>query len=174
MIDLNQASYALRNTAGPRTLIILDEFGKGTLSTGVSTFFPFMNDHDSSTFSLAPVQTIRVDYGSYETTDGAGLFSGVIKHLLNRGEDCPIVFAATHFHEVLNEEMLSPTQLPISFVHMAVLLTTSDGDILKNGGSSISDSNNEDRKTGLRLSDGVTYLFKYVDERYERKYLLIT
>lgn len=105
-----------------------------------------------------------MENGSYEITDGAGLFSGVIKHLLNRGEECPIVFAATHFHEVLNEEMLSPTQLPISFVHTAVLLTTGDGDILKDGESSALEfSNSRDRKTGLRASDGVTYLFKYVD-----------
>ena len=39
VIDLNQVSYALRNTAGPRTLIILDEFGKGTLATGLYLFF---------------------------------------------------------------------------------------------------------------------------------------
>lgn len=79
------------------------------------------------------------------------------------------MFAATHFHEVLNEEMLSPTQLPISFVHMAVLLTTGDGDILNDGESSVLDfSNNEDQKIRLGPSDGVTYLFKYVDQWYER------
>ncbi len=33
MIDLNQVSLALRN-ATARSLILLDEFGKGTLSTG--------------------------------------------------------------------------------------------------------------------------------------------
>jgi hypothetical protein len=33
MIDLNQASFALRNCT-ERSLIVLDEFGKGTLSTG--------------------------------------------------------------------------------------------------------------------------------------------
>lgn len=94
-------------------------------------------------------------------TDGAGLFCGVIKHLLNRGRECPIVFTATHFHEALNEEMLSPTQLPISFIHMAVLLTTGDGDILNDRDSSAF-NNSQDRKTGLRPNDGVTYLFKYV------------
>lgn len=46
MIDLNQVSYALRNTAGPRTLIILDEFGKGTLATGLSAFLPSMFDQE--------------------------------------------------------------------------------------------------------------------------------
>jgi hypothetical protein len=72
------------------------------------------------------------------------------------------VFAATHFHEVLNKEILSPS---ISFVHMAVLLATGDGDILNNPDSSVSGfNNNQDRKTELRPSDGVTYLFKYVDQ----------
>jgi DNA mismatch repair protein MSH5 len=33
MIDLNQVSFALRNSTA-RSLVILDEFGKGTLSTG--------------------------------------------------------------------------------------------------------------------------------------------
>jgi DNA mismatch repair protein MSH5 len=33
MIDLNQVSLALRN-ATPRSLILLDEFGKGTITTG--------------------------------------------------------------------------------------------------------------------------------------------
>jgi DNA mismatch repair protein MSH5 len=33
MIDLNQVSFALRNCT-ERSLILLDEFGKGTVSTG--------------------------------------------------------------------------------------------------------------------------------------------
>lgn len=33
MIDLNQVSLALRNSTS-RSLILLDEFGKGTLPTG--------------------------------------------------------------------------------------------------------------------------------------------
>ena len=36
MIDLAQVSLALRNCT-PRSLILLDEFGKGTLSTGSLT-----------------------------------------------------------------------------------------------------------------------------------------
>ena len=108
----------------------------------------------------------NLDLRFVNLTDGAGLFCGVIKHLLNRGRECPIVLAATHFHEALNEEMLSPTQLPISFVHMAVLLTTDDGDILNYHDSSVLDFNNsQDRNIGLRPGDGVTYLFKYVDQR---------
>ncbi|KAH7334893.1 muts domain V-domain-containing protein [Rhizoctonia solani] len=55
MIDLAQVSLALRNCTA-RSLIVLDEFGKGSLST-----------------------------------DGAGLFAGVINQLLKRGNDCPKV-----------------------------------------------------------------------------------
>ena len=150
---------------------------KGHLLQVFPLSFPLCLTASSSTFLSGSypicLRGTTSIYGLYETTDGAGLFSGVIKHLLNRGEDCPIVFAATHFHEVLNEEMLSPTQLSISFVHMAVLLTTGEGDILNYDDSSVLDlGNNQDRKTALRPSDGVTYLFKYVDQWYERKYLL--
>lgn len=35
MIDLNQVSFALRNCT-PKSLILLDEFGKGTVATGWS------------------------------------------------------------------------------------------------------------------------------------------
>lgn len=37
MIDLNQVSLALRN-ATSRSLVLLDEFGKGTLSSGMFIF----------------------------------------------------------------------------------------------------------------------------------------
>lgn len=62
MIDLQQISIALRNST-LKSLLIFDEFGKGTGST-----------------------------------DGAGLFCGVMEHLLKRGKDCPKIIAATHFH----------------------------------------------------------------------------
>lgn len=127
MIDLNQVSLALRNMTTPRSLLILDEFGKGTLPA-----------------------------------DGAGLFTGVIKHLLNLGDSCPLVFAATHFHEVLNVDMLSPS-LPISFVHMAVMITTEKGDILEAPrdqarGDGI--QSNEEGSHLVRPGEAVTYLFK--------------
>ena len=35
MTDLNQVSLALRNMT-PRSLLIIDEFGKGTMSSGLS------------------------------------------------------------------------------------------------------------------------------------------
>jgi len=62
--------------------------------------------------------------------DGAGLFCGVLKHLLNRGANCPKVLAASHFHEVLSKNFLNPDSLPITFLHMQVLFTCSGGDLL--------------------------------------------
>ncbi|KAJ7675742.1 DNA mismatch repair protein MutS [Mycena polygramma] len=106
MIDLNQVSLALRNSTA-RSLVLLDEFGKGTLSTG------------SYTFSLSGLS-------SY----GAGLFCGVLKHLLNRGPDCPKVLVATHFHDVFREDLLDPDTVPITFLHMQVMFTSSSGQIL--------------------------------------------
>ncbi|CAE6481023.1 unnamed protein product [Rhizoctonia solani] len=87
MIDLAQVSLALRNCTA-RSLIILDEFGKGSLST-----------------------------------DGAGLFAGVINQLLKRGNDCPKVFASTHFHELFTRGLILP-ELPISYAYMKVLLNS--------------------------------------------------
>jgi len=99
--------------------------------------------------------------GLYCLTDGAGLFTGVIKYLLSLGDSCPLVFVATHFHEVLNAEILSPS-LPISFVHMAVRITNEKGDDL--GASDqprgdASQSENEGHQL-VRPGEAVTYLFK--------------
>ncbi|KAF8158095.1 hypothetical protein B0H34DRAFT_749503 [Crassisporium funariophilum] len=95
MIDLAQVSLALRNCT-PRSLILLDEFGKGTLSSA----------------------------------DGAGLFCGVLRHLLNRGSSCPKVLVATHFHDVFNAELLDPDHIPVSFRHMQVIFTSNTGTLL--------------------------------------------
>ncbi|KAG2102216.1 DNA mismatch repair protein MutS [Suillus discolor] len=113
MIDLNQVSLALRNCTA-NSLILLDEFGKGTIPTG----------------SFA---------SRYKHNYGAGLFCGVIKHLLNRGSQCPKVLAATHFHEVFQKDMLDPHKFPIMFFHMQVLFTSSKGNNLNPGDVSISE-----------------------------------
>ncbi|THV00846.1 hypothetical protein K435DRAFT_750810 [Dendrothele bispora CBS 962.96] len=97
MIDLNQVSLALRNST-PRSLILLDEFGKGTLPTGSSSFY---------------------EVSSY----GAGLLCGVIKHFLSRKEMCPKVLVTTHFHEIFRQDLLDPKSVPISFQHMQVMFT---------------------------------------------------
>jgi DNA mismatch repair protein MSH5 len=58
------------------------------------------------------------------------LFCGVLKHLLNRGPNCPKVLAATHFHDVFREDLLDPDTVPITFLHMQVMFTSSSGQIL--------------------------------------------
>ncbi|KAI0304271.1 muts domain V-domain-containing protein, partial [Multifurca ochricompacta] len=112
MIDLNQVSLALRN-ATARSLILLDEFGKGTAAT-----------------------------------DGAGLFAGVVKHLLARGSECPKVIATTHFHELFSTGLLEPQKLPITFVHMEVIFA-------KRSGGTIDESS-----SGAINGESITYLYR--------------
>lgn len=120
MIDLNQVSFALRNCTS-RSLILLDEFGKGTVATGWSVF-----ENPKITFLTS--------------LDGAGLFCGVLNHLLRRGKDCPKVLVASHFHDVFRKELLDPHKLPITFVHMQVLFASSTGDVLDTDGVCDTDS----------------------------------
>ncbi|KAH9080364.1 DNA mismatch repair protein MutS [Lactarius deliciosus] len=114
MIDLNQVSLGLRN-ATPRSLVLLDEFGKGTTAA-----------------------------------DGAGLFAGVLQHLLARGSDCPKVIATTHFHELFSTGMLEPQNLPITFVHMEVMFTTRTGEIIISGSPEVT------------KGESITYLYRYL------------
>ncbi|KAL4786062.1 muts domain V-domain-containing protein [Aspergillus varians] len=69
MNDLQQISFDLKYITG-RSLLLIDEFGKGT-----------------------------------SENDGIGLACGILEHLLSR-EDAPKVIAATHFHEILENEFL--------------------------------------------------------------------
>jgi len=62
--------------------------------------------------------------------DGAGLFCGVLNHLLNRGRECPKVLVASHFHAVFRKDLFDPHKFPISFVHMKVLFASNTGDVL--------------------------------------------
>lgn len=111
-----------------------------------------------------PTQSYHANCFDVLKIDGAGLFAGVIKYLIDLGDSCPLVFAATHFHEVLNPRMLSPL-LPISFVHMAVMITTNDGDILMENENSSQDGDDSSARvsrgrTMVRPGESVTYLFK--------------
>ncbi|OSD07423.1 hypothetical protein PYCCODRAFT_1463684 [Trametes coccinea BRFM310] len=126
MIDLNQVSLALRN-ATPRSLILLDEFGKGTLSA-----------------------------------DGAGLFCGVLKFLLAGGDRCPKVVATTHFHEIFHDDLLSPYKLPITFLHMQVLLASVFHEpIVPADSIDVADEDKDDEnRTVLARGDKITYLYK--------------
>jgi DNA mismatch repair protein MSH5 len=106
MIDLQQTALAL-TMATHRSLVIIDEFGKGT-----------------------------------ETHDGAGLAAGVFEHFLQRGDDCPKVIGATHFHEIFENGFLQPRPR-LGFAHMEV---------------------NVDAQA-TSIEDQITYLYKYRQER---------
>lgn len=106
MIDLQQISIAL-SLATRRSLVIIDEFGKGT-----------------------------------ESNDGAGLAAGVLEHLLQRGDECPKVLGATHFHEIFESGFLQPRS-SLGFAHMEVKV----------------DSN------ASTVDDQITYLYNYRPER---------
>lgn len=91
MSDLQQVSLCLRQATG-RSLVLIDEFGKGTIGSG-----------SSETSSLQDVllqpQLICLD--------GIGLACGILDHLLSI-EDAPKVIAATHFHEIFENGFLDP------------------------------------------------------------------
>jgi DNA mismatch repair protein MSH5 len=86
--------------------------------------------------------------------DGAGIFCGVIKHLLARGDACPKVLATTHFHEIFDREVLDVGALPITMSHMEVLITSDDGEILKD----------EHGQAIVNRGERITYLYRYAPE----------
>ncbi|KAJ5752620.1 DNA mismatch repair protein MutS core [Penicillium odoratum] len=71
MSDLQQISLCLKQATG-RSLILIDEFGKGT-----------------------------------NESDGIGLACGVFEHFLGL-DDSPKVLAATHYHEIFENDFLAP------------------------------------------------------------------
>ncbi|KAF9468500.1 DNA mismatch repair protein MutS [Collybia nuda] len=131
MIDLNQVSLALRNSTA-RSLILLDEFGKGTLST-----------------------------------DGAGLFCGVLKELIDRGSECPKVLAATHFHDVFRKDLLDPDTVSISFRHMQVMFTPGDGTLLAGNRSlnffKLESEGTQPNEHSIRTREKMTYLYRVAE-----------
>lgn len=82
-IDLRQAAFSI-NFATPRSLILIDEFGKGT-----------------------------------NAMDGAGLITGLLDHFLSLGEGRPKVLAATHFHEIFENNFLQ-SHAYLTLAHMEV------------------------------------------------------
>ncbi|KAI6270316.1 hypothetical protein MCOR27_009370 [Pyricularia oryzae] len=83
-IDMRQAAFSI-NLATRRSLVLIDEFGKGT----------------------SPV-------------DGAALAAALFTQFAEAGENVrPKVLAATHFHEIFEQELLaqSPT---VGFAHMEI------------------------------------------------------
>ncbi|TFY80472.1 hypothetical protein EWM64_g3536 [Hericium alpestre] len=100
--------------------------------------------------------------------DRAGLFCGVLKSLLSHGPDCPKVLATTHFHDVFKREMLDPQTLPISFVHMEVMFTTRNGEIIAHRDRSMTAGTDDDgeysAEWGLSRQvarrEKITYLYR--------------
>lgn len=90
------------------------------------------------------------------TADGAGLFCGVLKHLLERGVQCPKAIATTHFHDVFQRELLDPHKVPVTFVHMQVLLSSGSGDISVDSSADTS----EDESAMIHPGEKITYLYK--------------
>lgn len=101
MIDLQQVARAM-SLATHRSLVIIDEFGKGTESSGVF---------------VSCCQ--KVSDPDLIVTDGAGLACGVFEHFLNLGKYNPKVLGATHFNEIFENGFLSPRS-SLKFGHMEV------------------------------------------------------
>lgn len=93
-------------------------------------------------------------------SDGSGLFCGVLKYLLESGTSCPKVIATTHFHEIFHNDLLRPHKLPITFLHMQVLLASSETNAEVLGERTLEGSD-DDETTRLAPSDKITYLYKY-------------
>jgi DNA mismatch repair protein MSH5 len=96
--------------------------------------------------------------------DGAGLLCGVLKHFLQRGINCPKVLVATHFHDLFREDLLDPDLSPISFRHMQVMFTSSNGTVLNNHmDTSELDDVSQDNEAGKRkvgVGEKITYLYR--------------
>lgn len=101
---------------------------------------------------------------SHPTSDGAGLFCSVIKHLSARGAACPKVLAATHFHDVFTDDLLDPASMPITFLHMQILMTSSSGHLIAKGSIADADSGVEEEATEdeqhVAPGERITYLYR--------------
>ncbi|KAJ5682222.1 DNA mismatch repair protein MutS core [Penicillium macrosclerotiorum] len=91
MSDLQQMSLCLKQATG-RSLVLIDEFGKGT-----------------------------------NESDGIGLACGILEHLLCL-EDAPKVIAATHFHEIFENDFL-PSRSRLQLGHMEVKVCEESQDV---------------------------------------------
>ena len=70
MSKIQQVSCATLNATG-RSLVILDEFGKGT-----------------------------------QSNNGTALLCSVIEYWLKKNEECPHTFVSTHFHTIVQKNLL--------------------------------------------------------------------
>jgi DNA mismatch repair protein MSH5 len=103
-----------------------------------------------------------------KSADGAGLFCGLLKSLLNRGTECPKVLAATHFHDLFSRRHQSPAVVfehdeLVSFVHMKIMFTNQHGDVIADDmDTSMYESNGhaDTIPTTVGPNDRMTYLYR--------------
>ena len=108
MIDLQQVALAI-SLATPRSLVIIDEFGKGTESSGM---YGLQSEFQALMLAL----------------DGAGLACGVFEHFIELDEERPKVLGATHFHEIFENGFLGPRP-SLAFGHMQVRVEIEAADV---------------------------------------------
>lgn len=94
----------------------------------------------------------------------------MLTHLLARGAACPKVIAATHFHDVFRDDILRPDILPVTFVHMQVMISSGHGELLGDSGmrhdeddGGADDENGDDEDTAgnrIRPGERITYLYR--------------
>lgn len=106
----------------------------------------FLNPTPCSSFRSYPSPLLPALIVS--VTDGAGIFAGVLKHLLARGANCSKVIATTHFHELFTIGALDPRELPITFIHMEIMFATPAGEII------------DDATTTITNGENITYLYR--------------
>lgn len=90
----------------------------------------------------------------------------MLKHLLERGQESPKVLAATHFYDVFREDLFDPSVVSISFRHMQVMFTSTNGSILEsNDPTDITEGDEVPgtehgsvRKVGI--GEKITYLYR--------------
>lgn len=106
------------------------------------------------------VQRLALSSGLTLNIDGAGLFFGILKYLIGQKSACPKVLAATHFHELFRDDIVIPEHLPVTFVHMRIVLTSSKGDILMPDENSGSDDDEKGDDMKVLPGERITYLYK--------------
>lgn len=120
MNDLQQVSLCLRQVTS-RSLVLIDEFGKGTNDSGLSL----------CSESIVFLQKLI-------GKDGIGLACGTFEYLLSRKDPAKVI-AATHFHEIFENNFLE-RRPQLQLGHMEVQVSEEPGE----------------------SDDQVTYLYKYV------------
>jgi hypothetical protein len=120
----------------------------------------------------AVASTYRCNWRLLVVSDGAGLFCGVLKHLLDRGTNCPKVLAATHFHDIFRTDLFDFESVPVTFLHMQVMFTTIDGNLsaasaIQNGVEQPNNKSQFDEDEESKImgpGETITYLYRCAPE----------